>query len=80
MSNIAEGFDRGGNKEFIQFLSIARGSTAEVRSQLYVALDAGYIGRDQFDALRGRSEEITRLIGGLIRHLRRSSYKGSKYR
>ena len=80
MSNIAEGFDRGGNREFIQFLSIARGSAAEVCSQLYVALDAGYIDPDRFDELQEQSEEITRLIGGLIRHLRSSSYKGRKYR
>ena len=80
MSNIAEGLDRDENREFIQFLSIARGSAAEVRSQLYVALDAGYIDPDRFDELQKQSEEITRLIGGLIRHLRSSSYKGRKYR
>ena len=48
MSNIAEGFGRGGNKEFIQFLSTAKGSASEVQAQLYVALDAGYINQDQF--------------------------------
>lgn len=80
MPNIAEGFDRGGNREFIQFLSVARGSTAEVRSQLYVVLDAGYINKEQFEALRDRSEDITQLTGGLIRHLQTSFFKGGKYR
>jgi four helix bundle protein len=80
MSNIAEGFDRGGNREFIQFLSVARGSTAEVRSQLYVAFDVGYIDQDTFESLKSQSGDISRLIGGLIRHLRTSPYKGRKYR
>ncbi|HQO65044.1 MAG TPA: four helix bundle protein, partial [Syntrophorhabdus sp.] len=51
MSNIAEGFERGTNKEFIQFLFIAKGSAGEVRSQLYLALDLGYINQDVFDSL-----------------------------
>lgn len=80
MSNIAEGFDRGGNREFLQLLSVARGSAAEVRSQLYVAFDAGYINSEQFDVLQEQTEEIARLIGGLIRHLKNSSYKGRKCR
>jgi four helix bundle protein len=49
MSNIAEGFERGGNQEFIQFLYVAKGSCGEVRSQLYVALDQAYVGQPEFD-------------------------------
>lgn len=65
MSNIAEGFDRAGRAEFHQFIVIAKGSVAEVRSQLYVALDAEYISRDKFDQLKELSEETSRIIGGL---------------
>lgn len=72
MSNIAEGFDRKGNREFIHFLSIAKGSAAEVKSQLYVALDAGHIDDDAFETLRGLTDDTSRLIGGLMRYLSRS--------
>ena len=80
MSNIAEGFDRGGNREFVQFLSIAKGSAAEVQAQLYVALDAGYIDQEQFDSLYHLATDIGRLIGGFIRYLSNSEYKGAKYK
>ena len=72
MSNIAEGFDRGGAREFIQFLFIAKASAAEVQSQLYVALDAGYIEPDQFKRLYGMASDTGRLIGGFIRYLKDS--------
>jgi four helix bundle protein len=65
MSNIAEGFDRASRSEFHQFLVIAKASCAEVRSQLYVALDAGHIDQKTFDAVNGDTGELSRIIGGL---------------
>ena len=65
MSNIAEGFERGGRSEFHQFLVIAKGSCAELRSQLYVALDAGHINDDVFMELYSAALEVSRIIGGL---------------
>jgi four helix bundle protein len=69
MSNIAEGFSRRTTKEFGQFLFIAKGSAAEVQSQLYVALDQGYIKKDKFEELYAKSDEVARLISGFIRYL-----------
>ncbi len=69
LSNIAEGFERGSDKEFRRFLVIAKGSAGEVRAQLYVALDAGLISQEQFDDLSGRSREVSRLIAGFARYL-----------
>jgi len=65
MSNIAEGFDRASRAEFHQYLVIAKGSCAEVRSQLYVAFDAGYLSNKQFDTLKKITEEVSQIIGGL---------------
>ncbi len=69
MSNIAEGFERYSNREFAHYLSIARGSLAEVRSQLYVALDMNYIGQDEFESLKEDCLEIQRILGGLRKSL-----------
>jgi four helix bundle protein len=65
VSNIAEGFERGRSTEFHQFLSVAKGSCAELRAQLYVALDAGLITNEDFAKLMEQAEEVGRLIGGL---------------
>ena len=65
MSNIAEGFDRGSRGEFHQFLVVAKASCAEVRSQLYVAQDAGYINQETFDIVNSSTSELSRIIGGL---------------
>ena len=79
MSNIAEGFERDGTKEFIQFLSIAKGSVGEVKSQLYVALDRGYVTRNEFNMLSELTGETARLIAGLMSYLKQSDIKGAKY-
>ena len=80
MSNIAEGFERGGNKEFIQMLYIAKGSCGEVRSQLCIALDQHYISDEKHFDLSGLSKTISVKLSNFINALRKSQYKGEKYR
>ncbi len=75
MANIAEGFDRGSNKEFVQFLIIARGSIAEVKSLSYAAFDIGYITNDQRTAIQTKCLKLSNLINGFIRYLRNSERK-----
>jgi four helix bundle protein len=69
MANIAEGFARKGNREFVQFLFIAKASAAELRSHLYVALDQGYMKREQFDALYEDIDKVQRKLSNFIKYL-----------
>ena len=71
MSNIAEGFERGGRPEFHQFLVIAKGSCAEVRSQLYVALDAGYLKETEFLRLQSLAVEVAKIVSALRKAVQR---------
>lgn len=79
MSNIAEGFERGGNQEFLPFLATAKGSSGEVRSQPYVALDQGYITQPQFDELYADALSINRMVSGFMTYLKKTDLRGSKY-
>jgi four helix bundle protein len=80
MANIAEGYERSGQKEFIQFLSIAKGSAGEVASQLFVALDQGYVSETEFANLQKSTADVANLIGGLMEYLGRAGIRGTKYR
>lgn len=80
LSNIAEGFERGGDKEFVHFLTVAKGSVGEIRSHLYVALDQQYLSQTQFESLHDQAVEISRLLTGLMTYLQTSELKGTKFK
>lgn len=79
MANIAEGFERSGTKEFIQFLSLAKGSTGELKSHLFISYDLGYFDKRMFLNLTSQTNVVAAKIGALIQYLRKSSFRGSKF-
>jgi four helix bundle protein len=80
VSNIAEGFERGGDKEFLQFLAVAKGSSGELRAQLIVAMDQLYITELQFQSISEKAKTVSQLVAGFIKYLQRSTLRGSKYK
>lgn len=79
MDNIAEGFERNGNREFINFLYISKGSCGELRSQAYRASDQAFLNKEEFDNIYQKCVGVSRLINSLIEYLEKSELKGKKY-
>jgi four helix bundle protein len=79
-SNIAEGFERGSNREFIYFLTIAKGSSGEVRSHVYLALDQGYIDNQECEQLVINLKKLSSMLSNFLKHLKDSQYKGPKFK
>lgn len=79
MDNIAEGSERGGNKEFKNFLGMAKGSIGETRSQLYRGLDGGYINENEFEKMKSECIELSKMLGSFINYLKTSEFKGQKF-
>lgn len=80
MDNIAEGFERGSKLEFINSLTIAKGETGELKSQLYRGLDNQYFAEDKFEELYALANEITKMITSFINYLNKSIVKGQKFK
>ena len=80
MSNIAEGFERGTKQELLNYLFIAKGSAGEVRAQLYVALDAGYLNIETFKYLNSLAVECSRLLQSFVTKVKISQFQGLQYK
>jgi four helix bundle protein len=79
MDNIAEGFERGSTREFVQFLGYSKGACGEFRSQLYRALDSGLISQEQFENLSSKGESIAKQLQGFMSYLNKQHYKGNRF-
>src|SRR5437868_2374943 len=79
VSNISEGYERNINNELVRFLSIAKGSAGEIRAQLYIAKDLGYIEEAEFLTLKDKVTEVSKMLAGFMNYIVRSDYKGARY-